>query len=1254
MQSTDTLAYALSTSSNGSSVELVLQQPGCYMLDTFSLVENVTELSIVGLYGKDETVISCAAEVGLSFVDVRGLEIQNVTIRGCGLNGIDMNNTVNAVRETTDLFHHVPLSIQYALVIANSEDVELTDVSIEETAGIGLLGINIAGKSNFSRLNIVRNRATICYFTEISQLTEDASIGGGMYLLYHDYHNDLGADTTITISDSFFHNNSYCSSFNVFSLHFVQSPTATQLGYTIGSAGGLGVTMAQLRYNVNVTITGTSFINNTGWNGAGVNFNLFQNVMNSHVKFSECLFKTNGFAEYRQRPFDLYSIASSFSYYKNLFFPPDKRSTLGDSISNTSSTLLVTKSNFTGNVAYYCPGASVRSLTGGVGEEISNITFSEVIFERNRGTTGSALCSLVNEATAAAANIRIIFQGVIVRENVIESPTSGSTNLALSSGQIVLQSSELLLLGSNMFMDNDGVATLTLNSNVHLYGDTVFRNNSGIFGGALRLLSESYLVIHSNSRTQFISNTAKVNGGAIFFSFGQNAAFFSPFNCFLYFEYIDLLCNYSMTDCPPIHKLDFQMSFINNSASLGGTIYGTSLTSCPWYNSLLNATAGKEEKNPKGVELLARLKTKFTFDPAPNSTTVVSTGIVSVDIKSNHTEDSQPLVQAAPGEQVFLDLSAKDGYEQLISAVVASATEDSSIVRSVIGTRNVWLINPDNYSFGTPFTAYGPEGTTANARIYSTSTFLEFPLKLSIQSCRFGFTYSASNMSCKCIQELRQQQVKCNVEMLELEVPAGKWAGPLTGSNNTPTVANCYYDYCRSGQARFRADDIDYQCNIGYNRTGLACGSCQPNTSAVLGTSRCRPHCTNLGLLWIPAIAVGGIILVIVISFLGLTITDGYINGFIFYCNCLNYFSIYLSGTSGLDGIWTPVAFVNLNLGIESCFFNGMSTLVRIVLRLVFPMYLFILIGLITLLAQHFTIFVRLKFSGSQTFATLLLLCYITITGTCIELLGINTFTSIYGNSTYYGWSLEPAVQYGQGWHGLTVFIAVALLLVYVLPFPLLLLFPQLLFRLSFIHKYKPLLDAFWGPLKPDRRFWLGLRALLRVIPFCLASYLQYPDNVFALIIFVSIVLFVQERLAPFEGYVRNGFDSFFLVNLILIGASNIFFDIFRDNELDFSTSYRTMIYILLLSAYIAFLSASVIQFFHRYSSLKDKLNVLYQRIRHPHKTKKEKHLAEKKRVEFHSTKELEMSEPEVVLVSRVTDRNTINFTELREPLLED
>ena len=85
----------------------------------------------------------------------------------------------------------------------------------------------------------------------------------------------------------------------------------------------------------------------------------------------------------------------------------------------------------------------------------------------------------------------------------------------------------------------------------------------------------------------------------------------------------------------------------------------------------------------------------------------------------------------------------------------------------------------------------------------------------------------------------------------------------------------------------------------------------------------------------------------------------------------------------------------------------------------------------------------------------------------------------------------------------------------------------------------KPLLDAFWNPFKPKFRFWLGFRAILRIIPFFFAVLISPPANSFWLAIFlVALLLFFQ----PFEGKWQNFFDEFFLLNLLLLAVGTVFF----------------------------------------------------------------------------------------------------------------
>ena len=66
----------------------------------------------------------------------------------------------------------------------------------------------------------------------------------------------------------------------------------------------------------------------------------------------------------------------------------------------------------------------------------------------------------------------------------------------------------------------------------------------------------------------------------------------------------------------------------------------------------------------------------------------------------------------------------------------------------------------------------------------------------------------------------------------------------------------------------------DSQCRPEYNRSGLLCATCVSNTSVVFGSNACRT-CSNASIALIIVFAVFGIVLVLAISFLGFSISEG-------------------------------------------------------------------------------------------------------------------------------------------------------------------------------------------------------------------------------------------------------------------------------------------------------------------------------------------------------------------------------------------
>ena len=119
-------------------------------------------------------------------------------------------------------------------------------------------------------------------------------------------------------------------------------------------------------------------------------------------------------------------------------------------------------------------------------------------------------------------------------------------------------------------------------------------------------------------------------------------------------------------------------------------------------------------------------------------------------------------------------------------------------------------------------------------------------------------------------------------------------------------------------------DNPDEQC--AFHCSGILCGACQHNLSHVLGSSNCE-QCSSLWLIsLIPAFAIVGIVLVAFLMFLNLTVSVRTINGLIFYANIVraNQAVFFPHNINNSFLSWF-IAWMNLDLGFEICFYNGLN-----------------------------------------------------------------------------------------------------------------------------------------------------------------------------------------------------------------------------------------------------------------------------------------------------------------------------------------
>ena len=494
-----------------------------------------------------------------------------------------------------------------------------------------------------------------------------------------------------------------------------------------------------------------------------------------------------------------------------------------------------------------------------------------------------------------------------------------------------------------------------------------------------------------------------------------------------------------------------------------------------------------------------------------------------------------------------------------------------------------------------PVRIFGPENQTLTLVLFSGGAQAQISVELGF--CGTGFEYNNITFTCTCSPILVSEGIDCDITNHALIVPNDLWFGPVTSSGDL-AVSRCRTGYCKSGtryvSVRNGSVDYDVQCDPDLNRVGILCGSCQDGYSIALGSERCL-QCSNSYVVLFFIFALLGIFLIFSISYLRITITAGYLNGALFYANIVSLYGRILAPTDTSGGRYVSASFLTLNIGIETCLHSELTSLERVWWQLSFPLYLFILMILTALLVRYCKCFKVSRGAGLSTiqaFATLMIMCYVSVLESCVELLAqVNISTK--NGDTLLRWVINPTVPYFESAHGFLAFIACVLIVIYIIPLPLFLLSPWLVNHIRFLSRFKPFYDVFWNPFEPQFRFWLGLRLFFRWVPFSLVYLITSPLNTFVTDLLLVVLLFFQLILKPFIGKWRNALDGYFLLNLIILFSGSLYFSAraefscgaMRQQVLEKQTIFSTVFISL---GYLGFIVVLVYHIFNRFPRLKD------------------------------------------------------------------
>ena len=676
-------------------------------------------------------------------------------------------------------------------------------------------------------------------------------------------------------------------------------------------------------------------------------------------------------------------------------------------------------------------------------------------------------------------------------------------------------------------------------------------NYSPTNGGGIKFITSQNSVFTSNTEVYFINNTAQSKGGAIYFSMEtvrpRSHTTFIPVCSFAY---------------------NFKPIFSGNNALTGGNnIYNGRYWNCG--GEFMENTI-YIENNFDSITNCSTNPTLSNFSkPLPLYITSEALGVClcSDDEVSINYHVRIFSYQLYPGQFITLPLVTVGACGGISPAVLVINSEGGIIV-------SLETINQEtgkqckNFIYQIKQRSLNISSGKINLGIEKES---ELPdnssliVDIALLPCPHGLTLS--NGMCQCNSVIsRVSNVRCDIDLMPhpISKSSNSWLYYNTQHDCTVGYVNCPFDYCNSSTISFSLIDHDIQC--ANNRSGILCGACQQGLSLMLGSNKCG-QCSNKYISLIVPFIVAGIILVAFLLVSNITVSVGSINGLLFYANVMKL-------NESVNGISIPVlsqfiAWLNLDLGIETCFFNGLDGYWKTWLQYCFS---FALIALLILCCKLSTKLAH--YLGRNVVAVLSTLIFMAHSKLLLAIRNSLMLSVIEceGRKSYV-WSVDGNIPY-LGHKHIYLFILSLVVMLTGLLYTITIFSSQWMQRYCGRHcrsswdpfyRFKPFLDAYTGPYKDKYRYWTGLLLIIRLLLTTVFSYTTgiipiINNYIIAFTVTVLIHLIAKE---VYRNKILNFLELFYMVNLGITGLSIALMNQF---ELSFGTTSITVITALSVS----------------------------------------------------------------------------------------
>ena len=845
---------------------------------------NFTSLHSLTITGKldTQTSIICStsqnASSGVLLRNISGsVELRNLNLTFCG-------SKVN-----TEFDSNIYIS---ALTMIQCRNVELNDITIERSGGIGLMIVNhLGGEVNIESAIFRLNRLHSDYF---NSSTSDSQVygGGGVYVMFRYLLQQPYSPNGMIFQfqNCTFENNTAKTSHHD---HLYTNVLGeAREGY--GRGGGVYVLLSSGLRNVSVSFQKCMFTDNRAFLGSGLAVRIYgensKPTVNIQVTVMDSVFSRNGCNDNKKIVLGLGGGAHlTFDSYL--------------SKSNvTNSHYIIKNVQFIENCAEF--GGGVNHISGKQMQSFyddhgsNSITFDNCSFEGNTAHIGSAiyLASSIDRKLSTGHSITVQFSdsSFALNEAVPTNNSLSENQIIPGAGTIYVSSYNVHFEGHTNFTKNNGSALHIINGLVNFQNSSAtFANNRALQGGALALIGSSIFIVGLNRHYEFIDNSAVYKGGAIYVSLIDNVDFISSEICFI--QCVD--------DNSAIVSRDWNtnITFSGNYAkdeTAGHTIYATSLHPCQAVLTLVRKE--HEYKLVNTTEVFSVRGINIDERTSDNKSQIATDGAIL------HSNRPTPLA-IIPGERYEHNVTVTDDLGQTINAsfwTTFKPRKEGDIINLKLASHFSTVITDRINIRGKP-----NQKATLNMNLVSArQSFIQ--LDVEVLDCPPGFKLKDES-KCVCNTNAHVGMFNCDLDSFQSHLISGYWTGYINDSRSKPRLVTSACPFCNYSLSMTVSDfevilpqnrsKLD-EAVCGDTRTGIVCGKCRDGYTVHFHSPdfMCKPAepvgCKLGWLFYILSELVPVTVVFITVLVLNISFTSGAVNGFILFSQLLASFDLNAGG----------------------------------------------------------------------------------------------------------------------------------------------------------------------------------------------------------------------------------------------------------------------------------------------------------------------------------------------------------------------